>query len=54
MELKHFLLGRASKLVDYCSKSKHSDAKEALLGIWDVFNVKWSKKSFIAPLFYDI
>ena len=53
-ELKYLLLGRASKFVDYCSKSKHPDAEEALWGIWDVFNVKWSKKSFIAPLFYDI
>ena len=53
-QLKHLLLGRASEFVDYCSKSSHPEAEEALWGIWDVFNVKWSKKSFIAPLFYDI
>ena len=53
-DLKHLLLGRASKFVDYCSKSKHPMAEEALWGIWDVFNVNWSKKSFVAPLFYDI
>ena len=53
-QLKHLLLGRASEFVDYCSKSNHPEAEEALWGIWDVFNVKWSKKSFIAPLFYDI
>ena len=53
-QLKHLLLGRASEFVDYCSKSNHPEAEEALWGIWDVFNVKWSKKSFIASLFYDI
>ena len=53
-QLKHLLLGRASEFVDYCSKSSHPEAEEALWGIWDVYNVKWSKKPFIAPLFYDI
>ena len=54
IELKNLLLGRASEFVDYCSKSKNPNAEEALWGIWDVVEVKWSKKSFIAPLFYDI
>lgn len=54
IELKNLLLGRASEFVNYCSKSKNSNAEEALWGIWDVVETKWSKKSFIAPLFYDI
>jgi hypothetical protein len=54
IQLKKLLLGRASEFVDYCSKSKNPNAEEALWGIWDVVETKWSKKSFIAPLFYDI
>ena len=54
IQLKNLLLGRASEFVDYCSKSKNPNAEEALWGIWDVVEVKWPKKSFIAPLFYDI
>ena len=54
IQLKKLLLGRASEFVDYCSKSKNPNAEEALWGIWDVVETKWSKKAFIAPLFYDI
>ena len=54
IQLKNLLLGRASEFVDYCSKSKNPNAEEALWGIWDIVEVKWSKKSFLAPLFYDI
>ena len=54
IQLKDLLLGRASDFVDYCSKSIHPQAEEALWGIWDVVETKWSKKPFIAPLFYDI
>ena len=54
IQLKKLLLGRASEFVDYCSKSKNPNTEEALWGIWDVMETKWSKKSFIAPLFYDI
>ena len=54
IQLKNLLLGRASEFVDYCSKSKNPNAEEALWGIWNVVEIKWSKKSFIAPLFYDI
>ena len=54
VELKYLLLGRASEFVDYCSKSSNPLAEEALWGIWEVFEINWSKKSFIAPLFYHI
>ena len=54
LELKNLLLGRASNFVDYCSLSVHPNAEEALWGIWEVFELKWSKKHFIAPLYYDI
>ena len=54
IQLKNLLLGRASDFVDYCSKSIHPQAEEALWGIWDIVETNWSKKSFIAPLFYDI
>ena len=54
VELKHLLLGRASTFVDYCYKSNNPLAEEALWGIWEVFEINWSKKSFIAPLFYHI
>lgn len=54
IQLKNLLLGRASEFVDYCSKSKYPKAEDALWGIWDVVEAKWSKKSFIAPIFYDI
>ena len=54
VELKHLLLGRASAFVDYCSKSSNPLAEEALWGIWEVFEINWSKKPFIAPLFYYI
>ena len=54
VELKHLLLGRASTFVDYCYKSNNPLAEEALWGIWEVFEINWSKKPFIAPLFYHI
>ena len=54
IQLKNLLLGRASEFVDYCSKSKNPNAEEALWGIWEVVDINWPKKSFIAPAFYDI
>ncbi|MDA8753576.1 hypothetical protein N9N24_03670 [Candidatus Marinimicrobia bacterium] len=54
LELKNLLLGRASDFVDFCSKSNHPKAEQALWGIWEVVDIKWPQKSFIAPEFYDI
>ena len=54
LELKNLLLGRASDFVDFCSKSNHPKAEQALWGIWEVVDIKWPQKSFIAPAFYDI
>ena len=54
IELKNLLLGRASDFVDYCSKSNHLKAEQALWGIWEVVDIKWPQKTFIAPAFYDI
>ena len=54
LELKNLLLGRASDFVDFCSKSNHPKAEQALWGIWEVVDIKWPRKSFIAPAFYDI
>ena len=54
LELKNLLLGRASDFVDFCYKSNHPKAEQALWGIWEVVDIKWPQKSFIAPAFYDI
>ena len=54
VQLKHLLLGRASQFIEYSSKSDHPQAEDALWAIKEVFDVRWSKKSFVAPIFYNI
>ena len=54
VQLKHLLLGRASQFIEYSSKSDHPQAEDALWAIKEGFDVRWSKKSFVAPIVYYI